>query len=78
MQELVIFAIILIWEYAKAGCDRRVGLFDAKKKQPLVILDHHHGCDRTIAYAPNELLASEGEDRGLPYDHCTCQTIRFN
>lgn len=52
-----------IW--ATAGWDGRVRLFDAKKRKPLAVLKHHNRGIHSVAFAPDGLLASAGEDRGI-------------
>jgi WD40 repeat protein len=52
-----------IW--ATGGWDGRVRLFDAKKRRALAVLKHHNGGVHTVAFAPDGLLASAGNDRGI-------------
>lgn len=52
-----------IW--ATAGWDGRVRLFDAKKRTPLAVLKHHKNGIHAVSFAPDGLLASGGDDRGI-------------
>jgi WD40 repeat protein len=52
-----------IW--ATGGWDGRVRLFDAKKRTPLAVLQHHRGGVHSVEFAEDGLLASAGEDRGI-------------
>ena len=50
---------------ATAGWDGRIRLFDVKKETPLAVLKHHKGGAHTVAFAPDGLMASAGDDRGI-------------